>query len=149
MGLDMYLNAEKYISKYDNEVLYKDLNEIGFPMEVTGVKCRAMYWRKSNQIHQWFVKNVQQDVDDCDDYPVSRETLQKLIDVCKEVLKNRKLCHELLPSSEGFFFGSTEYDEYYFEDIIRTAHELEIVLAKTSEDAGKFCEWEFTYRSSW
>jgi hypothetical protein len=147
MGLDMYLNAERYVSKYEDEILHKELNGIGFPMEVIGVRCRAMYWRKANQIHQWFVKNVQDGEDDCGEYPVSRENLQNLVEVCKKVLENKNICHELLPTSSGFFFGSTEYNEDYFYDVENTLNLLQTILAKTSSQFDG--EWVFSYQSSW
>ena len=32
-------------------------------------------------------------------------------------IENPELCKELLPNSEGFFFGSQGYDEWYYQDI--------------------------------
>lgn len=43
------------------------------------------YWRKANQIHGWFVKHVQNDVDDCGSYLVTKEQLEKLLDACEKV----------------------------------------------------------------
>lgn len=37
---------------------------------------------------------------------------------------NKEICEELLPTQSGFFFGSTEYDEYYLDDIRKTKEEL-------------------------
>lgn len=33
------------------------------------------------------------------------------------IIKNPEIAMKLLPTSEGFFFGSTDYDEYYLEDV--------------------------------
>ena len=44
------------------------------------------YWRKANQIHNWFVNNVQDGKDDCGCYPVSKEQIEELLDTCREVL---------------------------------------------------------------
>jgi hypothetical protein len=30
---------------------------------------------------------------------------------------DQKRCAELLPTQSGFFFGSTDYDEWYFNDV--------------------------------
>lgn len=49
---------------------------------------------------------------------------------CK-VVGNPELCKDLLPNIQGFFFGSTEYDEYYVEDIKDTIEKLEKVLEET------------------
>ena len=37
--------------------------------------------------------------------------------ICDKVLDDNSLAEELLPTRSGFFFGSTDYDEWYFEDI--------------------------------
>ena len=45
------------------------------------------YWRKANQIHQWFVDHVQDGVDDCDyHHEVTKEILEELRDTCIKVL---------------------------------------------------------------
>jgi len=108
------------------------------------------YWRKANAIHGWFVRNVQDDVDDCGKYPVSREKLQELFDLCKSVLVvesgavdavNKKLAQEKLPPTKGFFFGMYEIGDYYIQDLKGTMEILEKVLASEDND--------FYYCSSW
>ena len=44
------------------------------------------YWRKANAIHRWFVQNVQDGVDDCGTYIVTREQLEQLKAACERVL---------------------------------------------------------------
>lgn len=155
MGLDMYLYAEKSVSGYSFEEKpeqeqYKSvINAIG-ATEIASpsapyaeITVTSMYWRKVNAIHSWFVENVQEGKDNCDKYWVSREMLTKLRDLCVEVVQNPKKAKKLLPTAEGFFFGGTEYDEYYFETIKETASRLTILLNTTPNN------WEFYYRSSW
>lgn len=43
------------------------------------------YWRKANQIHNWFVTNVQDGDDDCDYHECTKEILENLLGVCKTV----------------------------------------------------------------
>ena len=144
MGLDMYLRVERFV-RYDAPPV-TELPHIGkLPAPLSRVGCMGMQWRKANQIHNWFVKNVQEGEDDCGSYGVSRENLQALIVACNAVLANRKLAKELLPSAAGFFFGTTEYDHSYFEDIERTAHELPLLLEAAPLGSG----WYFEYQSSW
>lgn len=51
------------------------------------IKEEVGYWRKANQIHNWFVENIQNGVDDCDYHrEVREEDLLELLDVCKTVL---------------------------------------------------------------
>ena len=58
------------------------------------------------------------------------------------MLSDRSQAEELLPTTSGFFFGSTEYDEYYFEELERTEKELtELLRDKT---------WDYLeYQASW
>jgi len=141
MGLDMYLNAKKYIGS--DEPVNVDGVEAG-SMRLKGVTYEGMYWRKANQIHNWFVDRVQDGKDDCGEYYVDKEVLADLMNVCGEVIADPSKAEELLPSSSGFFFGSTDYDEWYWENVKRTHEELKELLKL---DLGY--EWSFTYQSSW
>jgi len=61
-----------------------------------------------------------------------------------EVVAQEGLAAELLPTQEGFFFGGTDYDEYYLEDLRNTVKMLEAVLGDP-----RLADWEFEYHSSW
>jgi hypothetical protein len=126
--VEIYTNGKKV------SVELKDIDE---------VLCKAAYWRKVNQIHAWFVKNVQEGVDDCKRYSVARVQLKELIDICKKVLTDHTLAETLLPTQSGFFFGSTGYDECYFKDIEGTVHQLEQL------DLSDEGECYYYYQSSW
>lgn len=105
------------------------------------------YWRKANAIHKWFVDCVQDGVDECETHEVSREQVESLLHVCKRVLETKgdeEVASSLLPSQEGFFFGSTDYDQYYYEDVEMTIQILEKVLKEVD-----FENNYLTYRSSW
>src|ERR1017187_4553583 len=49
------------------------------------------YWRKANAIHGWFVNNVQNGIDQCQESVVTREQLNELLSVCYEVIKSTSL----------------------------------------------------------
>ena len=150
MGLDMYLKAQKYASENLSPELYsKVLDAVNVDVlprkELPSVEVNVgvAYWRKANAIHQWFVDNCQDGTDDCRPAYVSREQLEELLNLAKQVKADPSLASELLPTSSGFFFGSTEYDEYYMQDIDNTIEQLEQVLTTTNND------WYFEYQSSW
>ena len=149
MGLDMYLTAEKYQwGAFDEEptpitqAVNTVLDTKGH--QVSTIRINACDWRKANQIHAWFVENVQDGEDNCRRYDVDIDNLQKLVDLCKQVLADRSRAEELLPTQAGFFFGDTNYDEYYFEDLQDTIDKLTPFI--TDPD---WCEWDFYYQSSW
>lgn len=173
MGLDMYLYARKYVSGVDygrdssgqfsmseNPELDTVINIIGLnrddleqnlPSAVIGVK--VLQWRKANAIHDWFVNNVQAGEDNCKEHYVSREKLEELLSTLGEVLDIKNNRHngdptitveDLLPTAQGFFFGSEEYDEYYWSEVERTYEEINALLNNE-----KFQDFDFEYSSSW
>jgi hypothetical protein len=125
---------------------------------------RVAYWRKANAIHEWFVKNVQEGEDDCGEYGVSTEQLKQLIDLCKETLayvkdqpkiektekdwNGKEYTYTIydvkgdisLPTVGGFFFGGTDYDDWYIKSLQDTIDQLEPLLEE---------EGDFYYQSSW
>jgi hypothetical protein len=156
MGLDMYLNAKRYMSKYfheGDEAKMKLIAEVfpelanrkgrfGDASPVKEVSIEAGYWRKVNAVHGWFVRNVQEGKDDCGSYPVGRGQLEALKELCKQVLEDCARASELLPTADGFFFGSTDYDQHYFDDLENTIRIIDDCLTLHEQ-------WEFEYRSSW
>ena len=99
MGLDMYLNAKRFLWHSEGELANKiseNFPEIG-DKRVKEITVEAMYWRKSNQIHKWFVDNVQDGTDDCGNYDVSTEKLKELLDVIEQILADKSKADSLLP----------------------------------------------------
>lgn len=102
------------------------------------------YWRKANHIHNWFVEHVQDGEDDCKYHnEVTKEDLEELLDACNEVLCDPDMAPQLLPTQCGFFFGSTEYDEWYMNDIRNTVDIITKVLETTDFNS------EMLYYRSW
>ena len=153
MGLDMYLKASLYVSgwEHNSDEARKLYHQVAEVTKLTpyltshspsiDLKATVGYWRKANAIHAWFVKNVQEGVDECEETYVTREHLKKLRDVCQRVLTNPKLTSEL-PTLDGFFFGSTGYDDDYMQDLKDT---VEITTKCLDMDE----QFSFYYRSSW
>jgi hypothetical protein len=190
MGLDMYLercdrkawgykDLDIDAVKENSPALYEEIKPF---VTVRGKYCKwesifeeVGYWRKANAIHRWFVENVQDCVDDCGRYEVSKEQLEDLLSVCKLVkeksnlkegmitngyifengvkkpilvqgkyIENSVVADEYLPTTSGFFFGGTDYDEYYMQDIDETIEILTTALKETDFDRQLI-----TYSSSW
>lgn len=154
MGLDQYLYAKKFASNAEwqseeSRRLFASLMEItnvyefvdeDFP--TASVSVKVAYWRKANAIHHWFVKNCQDGQDDCQTVFVGREQLEELRDKARRVLADPSLASELLPTVSGFFFGGTDYDEWYMDSIRYTALIIDKLLTMP-------VEWDFEYSSSW
>lgn len=139
---------------------------------ISYIEEEVMYWRKANAIHKWFVDQVQDGEDNCGTYYVSTETLEELRTICEKTLEvinksNIKFAEvhtgcdqngntyatiptydcedelgDLLMPQSGFFFGSTEIDEYYKETIQETLNFLNEELK--TDDGG-----DYYYHSSW
>ena len=163
---EVYVGAKWHSVKTKNIVVSKrhkveftdgqkdDFSEVNkFPTErISSIIYDVAYWRKANQIHKWFVDNVQGGKDDCGRYEVSDEKLVELKNLCIKLLtnKNKKEAEKLLPAQGGFFFGPTSEEEYadywnwYWEDLESTVRQLEEALK-----FGKKYLGTFYYQSSW
>ena len=162
MGLDMYLRSKLYIgasyehNKIDGKI---ELTKNGQPLDIDPSRLSEMvfaeaYWRKANAIHKWFIDNVQEGVDECQESYVTEEQLLDLRDNCQQVLDRAKLvkglladtslAEELLPATSGFFFGSTEYNQRYIQDLKDTVEQIDAALKRNE---GKHVS--YYYQASW
>ena len=157
MGLDMYLQAKKYINVYDYDaseqqdqlvvspkwkeiIAAADMTDIAAEETGVSVEVNVAYWRKNNAVHKWFVDNLNDGEDDCQEYYVPRGHLQELRNLCKQAINTQDA--SLLPTASGFFFGSTDTDEYYWDKIKDTVKKLDRVLSLPEN-------LRFYYQASW
>lgn len=203
MGLDMYIHRRIRGYRKDDGTLshsfsdYKE-DEYGCSNSET-VETQAAYWRKSNQIHKWFVDHAQDGNDDCGEYDIGIDTIKELRDECMKVLKKMKgmvlrvpkkdveefekyfgdkgikqritidpdnlselltatgyhvvadpsVCKDILPTQGGFFFGCTEYNGYYFYDIVNTIRMLDRIMEQDKEYRKNGIYPDYTYHASW
>lgn len=70
--------------------------------------------------------------------------LPKVTRVEGTVVKNKKAVAALLPTTSGFFFGSTDYDEWYIQDLKDTITIIDNCLTNTALEGS-----DFEYYSSW
>lgn len=154
MGLDQWLKAKIYVG---GEYGHRDVSgELKFPKEfsndelvifkareISEVSITIAIWRKANAIHNWFIENIQNGVDDCGSYVVTRDQIIELIEACKAVISGEAK-PESLPTKSGFFFGSTEYNQSYMEDLKYTVISLEKIL-----NDPRLSNVYFEYSSSW
>ena len=173
MGLDMYLSKKTYVKNWnhssDDEKFTISIQKGGKKFKdidisrITYIEEEVMYWRKANHIHEWFINNSEMSY-------VTGESLLELLDLCRTVRdmigKSKKVtkvgnnwdgqdvtietyeCEEevmeLLPTSEGFFFGSYEIDDIYLRKVVETIECIEGLMNEEGEIEG-----EFIYQASW
>ena len=115
---------------------------------VSEIIVQVAYWRKANQIHAW----ITQDWDDDVTGEISGKRLIELSGICEKVIEsldkqemvekevddywhkgqkttiktwpNTDLAEELLPTQQGFFFGSYNISDWYLEDLKDTVEQL-------------------------
>ncbi len=142
MGLDQYM----YKRDQNGKVLEGRLDH-----EIDGYETEFIYWRKANHIHRWLVDNVQDGIDDCEEYPVSLEQMITFYDQLVQARLTRDA--SIFPPSEGFFFGSNSIDEYYWNEILETIRKLEsdITIIKKLKETNQLDTYKntFFYRASW
>lgn len=159
MGLDMYMKQRMYVSPFNFDVGqrarritvnvtteyengcrdHKEFSTKDYPQSGVYVDIPIAYWRKANHIHKWFVDNCANGEDDCKPVYVSREKIKELLDTCKAVLDDHSKAKDLLPTTDGFFFGCTDYDEWYYLELENTIK----MLSDLSDDG------EIYYEASW
>ena len=156
MGLDMYLTAKRYLWSDKDKEVAKDINDavgvecdpekrfVGSSLMVKEVSIDAMYWRKANAIHGWFVENCQGGKDECQETYVDRAKLVELRDLCKAVVDHPDVNITGLEPTHGFFFGSTEKDDWYLQDLKNTVEGITNALESLPEN-----QYEFYYQASW
>ena len=111
MGLDMYLMKRVRVNKNEDSV-----------------DTELVYWRKANAIHNFFT-SLKDQHESCESIEVTKDMLGMLLDRCTMVLEDRSRADELLPTTDGFFFGSTEYDEWYFNKLEDTIKDITPILS--------------------
>ena len=157
MGLDMYLKKKTWVGnqyKSPEEQIKIDIPKVQ-QSRVSEVVETVGYWRKANAIHAWIVKNVQKGEDDGKEYYIEKAHLEALLETVEKVLATETdgqiddvVAEELLPTQGGFFFGSTEYDSGYVDDLKLTKKIVEEVLKEYNQQlAEDICE--LYYRASW
>jgi len=192
MGLDMYLtakrhfydrdwvkdNTEREINRKIREMIPEIKNIDTGNLNYISVAVEVGYWRKANQIHMWFVDNIQDGDDNCREHYVDKDKLIELREICQTIIDKTKLidgiitngykiagitngevekipmteagrviedstiCKRLLPTTEGFFFGNQDYDDWYYEQIEETIRIIDRCLSLPEA-------YDFYYQSSW
>lgn len=126
-------------------------SHIGYADDALYVDVTTIYWRKTNSVHAWFVENVQNGIDECEEHEVHAEQLAKLRSDCTDALAAYNVvdldkAEKIMSPRAGFFFGSTEIDQWWVEDLKRTVTEIERVIRLMTEPGMVV---RLFYRSSW
>lgn len=160
----MYFYARKTtyksFSKWDNS---DRANEVNYPEDLktfsdyicnrnfksvqTETIYQIGYFRKFNALHSYIVKTFANGIDNCQDIILYKEDVEQIKKVLDDVLNAHQQVEkakELLPTQSGFFFGGTDYDEFYFEDVKVAADLMQSLLCNFDFD-----KYQLIYEASW
>lgn len=146
------------------------------PERISYIIEQVAYWRKFNALHGWFVRECGGGVDECQEIHVSDDDMKKLLKTLKEVKsvidRSEKITvtekdwngndynvnvyncqekiNELLPPTQGFFFGGYQIDDYYKDDVESTIQVIEDLMIE-NEESERNGLWggDFYYQASW
>lgn len=130
MGLDMFLTSYTEWDEEKND-LKESFNEL-------------KYWRKYNWLHNYFCNNgicKEEEIL----YIIPREILIKLLYKITLVIKAKdkiKSAQKKLPTKSGCFYGDIEYDDWYFESLLKALIDITKLLLENDDD-------KFIYYASW
>lgn len=140
MGLDMRIYRDTYVKNWDHmeprekhtiAITGPSANAIK-PERISYIREEIIYWRKANQIFA-FVESIVGEITNGADTYIDPEHLKTLVTNCKKVIAQPALGPTLLPTSSGFFFGSTDYDEWYISDLKHTVDVLGAALKEKNK----------------
>ena len=133
MGLDINVTkiAKSMIKTITNS--WKDYEKL--IDELNDIDCENFeflaYFRKVNFLFEFFSGSLNEDETTV---VITRGEMEELIEKCEFVLNNRDKASEILPTCDGFFFGSLDYDDYYFESVAKVLLSFQVILENYSDD---------------
>lgn len=94
-------------------------------------KPKAAYFRKVNSIYAYFADRLEDEM--C---VVNKSDILDIMAKAIKVLEahDEETSKELLPTQGGFFFGSTDYDDWYYHDMITILNEFGKLLLNWTDD---------------
>tara|TARA_R100000234_G_scaffold101176_2_gene70196 strand:+ start:4808 stop:5227 length:420 start_codon:yes stop_codon:yes gene_type:complete len=98
MGLDMYLEGERYHSKYNKNGEVKRPRCGDYPVKQSILDMG--YWRKHPDLHGYIVNTYADGVDECQEILLNSEALEDI--AC--AIEDNRLAH----GTSGFFFGNSD-----------------------------------------
>lgn len=118
---ELYAERRDAIKHYSNEGVFEDkIDVLGDKLDACydSLYSDVAYFRKVNFLLPYFGYE-----ENCSEITIDKCEVEELVDDCKRVLAAKdtdeaeSVADELLPTEDGYFFGSTDYDEWYFKDV--------------------------------
>ena len=143
MGLDQFISATIHVPAQkvgdvieDNPILKKLVDD---QFSLASVNFKLGQFRKFNALHGYIESRIG-GVENLQDIHIN-EIIDELYEDCKIILATKDSkdgnadAIKRMPPTEGFFFGSTEVDSWYYSDV-KELYDLLADLIKLSEIEG-------------
>ena len=101
----------------------------------------AAYFRKCNMLHTWVTAYCEREPENCEEIKLPRSAVEKIISDAAIVLSNLTLGPKILPTADGFFFGSTDYDDIYIRKVTHIRDDLREMLDSFDARWFYYVEW--------
>ena len=75
---------------------------------------------------------------------LGKDEIEEITDILSAVLFDKTQAEYILPREKGFFFGSYEYDDYYFQCVEQALADFKEIQEKYTSD-----RFEILYDASW
>jgi hypothetical protein len=139
MGLDQYLNRVTFLGR-ENVVTVENgnENEVRIFENVTNITQKVTTWRKAYSIHDFFDNLSEDGLSNNQNLELSRERLEELLELCRQVVANPELAEELLPQYKR------QDIEDYFLNLYATIEALKKKLSYPADD-----DVHYEYSSWW
>lgn len=142
MGLDMYLQTVKTEHSYPDgtpEAPYQGRHITHITKEDVG------YFRKFNALHGYISATATPyGIENCQDVYLSAEYIEETLEMLKDLKAHPEKVAEVLPPTDGFFFGSQEVDEYYWQNVDDAIETFQRIL-----DTVDFTKVDVIYYAWW
>lgn len=120
-----YNHMQEYIKSCD----VKRLKDVVEDIVQDYITYEDMYFRKVNLLYAFFAEKLTDE--QC---IVTKREVETIISNCEKVLADHSLAETLLPTQGGFFFGSTDYNEWYFNDVEEVLNSFTEYLKDWTDD---------------
>jgi hypothetical protein len=155
MGLDMYFSTRHATSKRVDRKTGEEVTlDWGLPNAsdvyegsktiTTMIDTECGYFRKFNALHVYLVNHFGDDEDNCQPIYIAKSGVEQILANLKEIQEDHAKAQSIMPTQSGFFFGSTDYDEWYFAYIDEAITMFTDVLAVLEDEDD--C---LVYQASW
>lgn len=111
-------------------------------MKITGSDRDEKSFRKVNLLIPWVERTLGVTVENCKEYELTKASIESLLADVDTVIADISKAPEVLPTRKGFFFGSTEYGDWYKQDLEQIKTDAgDLVHHMAPDDTVTFWAW--------